>query len=96
MIFLLLRILILDTVHSLTIQLLDGLPNLTVFLFVVSVLEPGSPVTEIARDNKHGVIIVKVACQELSVGLLALVVGVSDHDRNQFEWLSDCYIYKKI
>lgn len=79
------RVELLDQVHALLVQVLDGLPDLAVPLVKVRVLESLAPVAKVRRDDEQGARLYKVLGQHLPVGALFLAVDAAHHDRNNLE-----------
>lgn len=82
------RIMILDEVHALPIQLFDALPYLPIVLVVVGELKAASPVTEVAADDEQRIRLLEVRLQQLCIVLFHFGIGGSHHDGNQLHLIS--------
>jgi hypothetical protein len=82
------KIMILDQVHRLPIQLFDTLPNLSIDRLVIRELEPISPVAKVTRENKQRFRIVKIPRKDLPIMSRPLLVHRPCHYRHQFDILA--------
>jgi hypothetical protein len=84
----------LKTVHPLTIQLLNTLPNLTSILVVVGKIEFLSPVAKIRREDKQIFWLIEVRSKDTSVVISHFLIDWSSENRYNFNIFAE-YLYNE-
>lgn len=64
----------------LLVEVLNGLPDLSVLLVEVRVLEALAPVAKVRRDDEESARLHKVLGQQLAVHALLLAIDAANHD----------------
>ena len=71
--------------HALSVQILYGFMNYTIFGFSVNEFEPFAPMTKISWNYKQGLWIFEVPWKYLSISLERWFWNMTNHERNKFE-----------
>ncbi len=79
------KVMILNMIHSLSIQFLYTLPNLTINRLMISEIEAITPVAKVTWENEQGFRIIKILSKYFAITISHFLINRSSHDRNKFD-----------